>query len=127
MTSFVIQQISTFDARYQLPPGAGADSIHSDPEYSYAVTVLQTTQGKQGIGLAFTLGGGNDLVCRAIEELASSLVGREIEELMADFASVYAAIADHMQYRWLGPHKGIVHLALASITNACFDLVGKST
>ena len=61
------------------------------------------------------------MVCNAIETLAAPLVGREIEELMADFGRVFRQIADHPQLRWLGPHKGVVHLALASITNACFD------
>ena len=69
---------------------------------------------------------GTDLVCPAIETLAAPLVGREIEELMADFGAIFRQIADHPQLRWLGPHKGVVHLALASITNACFDLWAKA-
>jgi L-fuconate dehydratase len=77
-------------------------------------------------GLAFTLGDGNDLVCQLIEEMALPLIGREIEELMAEFGAVFKTIADHPRFRWLGPHKGMVHLALASITNACFDLWAKS-
>jgi L-fuconate dehydratase len=79
-----------------------------------------------GTGLVLTLGAGNRLVCDAIELLGQTLVGREIEELMADFGSVSKALADHPQLRWLGPHKGVVHLALASLTNACFDLWAKS-
>ena len=54
------------------------------------------------------------------------LVGCEIEALMADFGAVYRQLLDHPQYRWLGPHKGVVHLALSSIVNACFDLWAKS-
>ena len=61
-----------------------------------------------------------------IEQLATPLVGQEIEALMADFGRTLKSIADHPQYRWLGPHKGMVHLALASIANACFDLWAKS-
>jgi L-fuconate dehydratase len=76
--------------------------------------------------LAFTLGGGNELVCRAIELLAEALVGREIEELMADFGQITRQIANHPQLRWLGPHKGVVHLALSAICNACFDLWAKA-
>ena len=76
--------------------------------------------------MAFTLGGGNDLVCRAIDDLARILIGREIEDLMADFGAVYADILEHPQYRWLGPHKGVVHLALSSIVNACWDLWAKA-
>jgi L-fuconate dehydratase len=90
------------------------------------VTRLQTDRLIEGTGLAFTLGGGNDLVCQAIDALGQSLVGRDVEELMADFGAVQRGIADHPQYRWLGPHKGVVHLALASLTNACFDLWAKT-
>ena len=58
--------------------------------------------------------------------LGQPLVGRDIEELMAEFGQVFRQIAEHPQMRWLGPHKGIVHLALASLTNACFDLWAKA-
>ncbi len=121
----MIAKIATRDARYTLETGEGVDSVHSNPQYSYAVTLLHTESGHTGSGLAFTLGGGNDLVCRAARELAQPLVGREIEELMAAWGAVQRSLADHPQYRWLGPHKGVVHLALASIANACFDLWAK--
>jgi L-fuconate dehydratase len=114
------------DARFLLEPGAGADSIHSDPQYSYAVTLLHTDTHLTGTGLAFTLGGGNHLVCGAIRDLVQPIIGRDLETLMAEFGVMFRHIADHPQYRWLGPHKGVVHLALASITNACFDLWARS-
>ncbi len=124
--SIVISGIQTRDLRFRLEEGAGADSVHTNPQYSYAVAQLQTNGALSGIGLAFTLGGGNDLVCRAIDDLAGVLVGREIEALMAEFGGVYALMLEHPQYRWLGPHKGVVHLALSSIVNACFDLWAKA-
>lgn len=126
MSSITVAAAKSRDLRFTLEAGAGADSVHSNPQYSFAVTQLRTDSGHVGIGLVLTLGGGNDLVCRAIDELAQILIGREIEALMADFGAVYAAILDHPQYRWLGPHKGIVHLALSSIVNACFDLWAKA-
>ncbi len=126
MRAIQISKISTHDLRFALEAGAGADSVHNNPQYSYAVTRLETDSELRGIGLAFTLGGGNDLVCRAIDELARVLLGCEIEALMANFASVYATMLEHPQYRWLGPHKGVVHLALSSIVNACFDLWAKA-
>jgi len=125
MPSGVIARISSQDARFELPEGAGADSVHLAPMYSFAVTRLESDAGV-GVGLVLTLGEGNDLVCAAIEQLAASLVGREIEEVMAEFGSVFHRLANHHQLRWLGPHKGVVHLALASITNACFDLWAKA-
>lgn len=121
-----ITGVTTRDARFTLRLGEGADAVHTNPQYSYAVTLLQTDCGLTGTGLAFTLGAGNDLVCQTIQALAEPLLGREIAELMAEFGRVQRRIADHPQYRWLGPHKGVVHLALASLTNACFDLWAKA-
>lgn len=124
-------RIVTFEARdvrYTLPPGAGTDAVHSDAEYSFATTLLGTSAGAEifGTGIVLTLGRGNELVCKAIEALGKPLVGREIEELMSDFGAFSRRLAEHPQLRWLGPHKGVIHLALASITNACFDLWAKA-
>jgi len=71
------------------------------------------------------LGEGNDLVCRAAQFYANTLIGNDIEELMADFGKVFNQLSNEQQFRWLGPHKGIVQLALASVTNACYDLWAK--
>jgi L-fuconate dehydratase len=122
----VIRSIRSFDARYSLPPGAGTDAVHSQPEYCLAVTLLDTQTGPRATGIVLTLGEGNRIVCDLIELLAATLVGREVEDLMADFGAFSRSLADHAQLRWLGPHKGAVHLALASITNACFDLWAKT-
>ena len=121
----MITQITTSDTRFPLGPGAGSDAIHRDPIYSYAVTRLQDDSGHVGTGLAFTLGEGNDLVCKAAAFLAKSLKGRDIEELMADFGNWQRTVSNEQQFRWLGPHKGVVQLALASVTNACWDLWAK--
>lgn len=121
----MITKIMVSDRRFPLKDGAGADSIHTQPVYAYAVCELHTDEGITGIGLAFTLGRGNDLVCQAITALAECLIGRDIETLMSDFGHVFRSIADDQHYRWLGPHKGVVHLALAAISNACFDLWAK--
>ena len=121
-----IARIRTRDARFALQPGEGTDSIHTDPVYSYAVTLLESDDDLSGTGLAFTLGDGNGEICSLIEIMAEPLAGREIEALMAEFGRLFRTMADHPRLRWLGPHKGMVHLALASITNACFDLWAKS-
>ncbi len=126
MPDAAIRSVSTYDARFPLPPGAGTDSVHTNSEYSFAVTSLAGENGLRGTGIALTLGNGNKLVCEAIEMLAKPLAGSTIEELMADFGRVSRKLADDPSLRWLGPHKGVVHLALASITNACFDLWAKS-
>ena len=126
MSDAVIHSVSACDARFPLPPGTGTDSLHTNSEYSFAVTYLLGANGLQGTGIALTLGNGNKLVCDAIELLAKPLAGKAIEELMADFGRVSRKLADDPSLRWLGPHKGVVHLALASITNACFDFWAKS-
>lgn len=126
MKSVVITAVGAQDARFRLKPGEGVDAIHSNPQYAYAVTLLHTDAGLNGVGLALTLGAGTEMVCDAIKVLAQPLVGREIEALMAAFGQTFRQIADHPQLRWLGPHKGVVHLALASLTNACFDLWAKA-
>jgi L-fuconate dehydratase len=126
MPDCTIQSVSAVDARFELPPGAGTDSVHTKSEYCMAITRLASDKGLTGSGIALTLGDGNRLVCEAIELLARPLIGRSIEELMSGFGNVSRCLADDPSLRWLGPHKGVVHLALASITNACFDLWAKS-
>ena len=121
-----IKSIETCDKRFNLSDGVGSDATHTTPQYAYAVCGLKTDTGVTGIGLAFTLGAGTDLVCKAIEYLSVDLVGREIEELMADFGTVYRKMVDSPSLRWLGPHKGVIHLALAAIVNSCYDLWAKS-
>jgi L-fuconate dehydratase len=122
----MIQKISTRDARFPIGHGHGSDAIHKDPIYSYAVTELHDDKGRVGTGLAFTLGEGNQLICEAARFYAQRLVGKSIEEIMSDFGALQCAMADEQQFRWLGPHKGVVQLALASVTNACWDLWAKT-
>jgi L-fuconate dehydratase len=126
MKSCVIQSVSSIDARFALPDGAGTDSVHSTSQYCMAVTQLASDRQISGSGIALTLGDGNRLVCEAIDLLAKPLAGLEINELMSNFGKFSRRLADDPCLRWLGPHKGVVHLALASITNACFDLWAKS-
>ena len=121
-----ITRITALDVRFPLEQGQGSDAVHAAPVYSYAVTRIETDSKLAGTGLAFTLGAGTDVVCRAIELLREPLLGKDIDELMADWGVMAKQLADHHQLRWLGPHKGVIHLALASLTNACFDLWAKT-
>jgi L-fuconate dehydratase len=126
MANCTIKSISTVDARFALPAGAGTDSVHTNSEYSMAVTRLIADEQISGSGIALTLGDGNRLVCEAIDLLARPLAGLEINEVMSRFGLFSRRLADDPSLHWLGPHKGVVHLALASLTNACFDLWAKS-
>ncbi|WP_431213068.1 enolase C-terminal domain-like protein [Puia sp. P3] len=121
----MIKQVSVIDRRYPLGGGAGSDAIHKDPVYSYAVTQLIDEDGETGTGLAFTLGEGNELVCQAAAFYAQQLKGKDIEDVMRNFGALFRELSNEQQFRWLGPHKGVVHLGLASVTNACFDLWAK--
>lgn len=126
MCTSVIQSIHAIDARFSLPEGAGSDAMHTSPVYAMSLTHLKTESGPTGVGFALTLGDGNRLVCEAIRMLAQPLLGQPIEEVMASFGDVARELANDPALRWLGPHKGVVHLALASISNACWDLWAKS-
>jgi L-fuconate dehydratase len=121
-----IISVETKDVRFPLHKGAGSDAVHSGSEYAFATTLLASSEGLYGTGIVLTLGEGNQLVCQAVELLGKSLIGQEIEELMASFGAVTQRLAQDPQLRWLGPQKGVVHLALASLTNACFDLWAKA-
>lgn len=117
-----ITAVRIYDTRFDLPDGAGSDAMHTDPQYGYAVTVLETDSGRVGTGIAYTLGGGTNLICEAIKLFAPRVLGKQIDELMASFGKFQKTLADDQALRWLGPHKGTTHAALASLTNACFDL-----
>ena len=126
MRTVHITAVEVEDRQFPLTGGAGSDAVHTSPVYAYAVYRLKTDAGFDGVGIAFTLGAGNEIVCLAVKHLAQSLIGRELYELMSRFGAEFAALTDSPAYRWLGPHKGVVHLALASIVNACFDLWAKA-
>lgn len=122
----IIDDVQTQDKCFPLHGGTGSDAVHSGSAYAFAVTKLLTKEKMIGCGITLTLGEGNSIVCQVIEALGRRLKGREIEEVMHDFGTVSRRLADDPALRWLGPHKGVVHLALASLTNACFDLWAKS-
>jgi L-fuconate dehydratase len=104
---------------------AGSDAVHTDPDYSGAYVFLETDGEHEGVGMTFTIGAGNDLCCAAIELLAPVLLGRELEELVADSAGMWRRLTNHSQLRWLGPEKGVIHLATAALVNAVWDLSAK--
>ncbi|MFC6101393.1 enolase C-terminal domain-like protein [Olivibacter domesticus] len=118
----MIYKFNVRDVRFPLAAGAGSDAVHQNPVYSYAVVQLRDDNGFTGTGLAFTLGEGTNLVCKAAEFYAEKLLKCDIEELMSHFGETFNHLSNEQQFRWLGPHKGVVHLALAAVTNACYDL-----
>jgi len=102
--------------------------MHPDPDYSAAYVVLHTDGGDkpEGHGLTFTIGRGNEICVAAIEALAPLVVGQSLEAITADMAGFWRSITNESQLRWLGPEKGVVHLATAALVNAVWDLYAKA-
>jgi L-fuconate dehydratase len=104
----------------------GSDAMNPAPDYSAAYAVIRTNQpGLEGHGFTFTIGRGNELCCAAIEALAPILVGRSLESITDNFGGLWRDLVGDSQLRWLGPEKGVVHLAAAAISNALWDLWAK--
>jgi len=122
-----IRELSVIDLRFPTSrTHAGTDAVHVDPDYSAAYVILTTDQGVEGHGLTFTIGRGNEVVVAAIEAFRHLVIGMRLEDITADFGDFWRRLASDSQLRWLGPEKGVVHLALAAIVNALWDLYAKS-
>lgn len=106
---------------------AGSDAMNKDPDYSAAYVILQTDGPKslQGHGLTFTIGRGNELCVAAINSLKPLVVGRTLECLVADMGAFWSLLTGDSQLRWVGPEKGVIHLATAALVNAVWDLYAK--
>lgn len=100
----------------------GSDAMHTDPDYSAAYVVLNTDSGLRGFGFTFTLGKGNEIVVCAIQALAGLVVGKSLQDIVSDFRGFYRLLTSDGQMRWLGPEKGVIHLAAAAVLNAVWDL-----
>jgi L-fuconate dehydratase len=105
---------------------AGTDAVHVDPDYSAAYVVLKTDAGLEGHGLTFTIGRGNEVCAAAIEAFRPLVIGQRLVAITADFAGFWRRLACESQLRWLGPEKGVIHLALAAIVNGIWDLWARS-
>uniref|UniRef100_A0A667XI91 Mitochondrial enolase superfamily member 1 n=1 Tax=Myripristis murdjan TaxID=586833 RepID=A0A667XI91_9TELE len=100
----------------------GSDAMHRDPDYSAAYVVISTDVGLRGYGLTFTVGRGTEIVVCAVEALAGLVVGKSLEEIISDFRGFYRLLTSDGQMRWIGPEKGVIHLATAAVLNAVWDL-----
>ena len=106
---------------------AGSDAMNNDPDYSAAYVVLQTDHptGLEGHGLTFTIGRGNEICVTAIRALAPLVIGRTLESITSDMRAFWRYITGDSQLRWIGPEKGVIHLATAAVVNAVWDLWAK--
>ncbi len=106
----------------------GSDAMNPDPNYSAAYVVLKTDSpdGLEGHGLTFTIGRGNELCVAAINVLAPLVIGKTLESFTADMGRFWRMITGDSQLRWVGPEKGVIHLATAAVVNAVWDLYAKA-
>ncbi|HZZ50660.1 MAG TPA: enolase C-terminal domain-like protein [Pseudonocardia sp.] len=103
----------------------GSDAMNEAPDYSAAYLVLRTDDGTEGHGFTFTIGRGNELVTSAVRTIAGRVIGLEIEEIENDLGGFARRLGSDSQWRWLGPDKGVIHLAAAAVVNAVWDLVAR--
>ena len=120
--------LDTYDIRFPTSRSLdGSDAMNPDPDYSAAYLVLRTDAGEalEGHGFTFTIGRGNDVQVAAINALREHVLGRSVDEVCADPASVSRTLIGDSQLRWLGPEKGVMHMAIGAVINAVWDLAAK--
>lgn len=126
--SLVIKSIEVKDIRFPTSKSLdGSDAMNADPDYSAAYVVLKTNNVSfEGHGLTFTLGRGNELCVAAIKSLSYLLVGKSLDDLTSNMAAFWRMITGDSQLRWLGPEKGVIHMATGALVNAVWDLYAKA-
>lgn len=123
-----ITTLKTHDIRFPTSMTLdGTDAMNADPDYSAAYVVIDTddSDGHEGHAFAFTIGRGNDIQVAAIAALAPHLVGRDVSAVLADMGETWRMLVHDSQLRWLGPEKGVMHMAIGAVVNALWDLRAK--
>jgi L-fuconate dehydratase len=119
--------LETYDVRFPTSRHRhGSDAMNPFPDYSAAYVAITTSAGRQGFGLAFTVGRGNDVQAAAIEALRPLLVGREVAQVLGAMGAFGRTLTGDSQLRWLGPEKGAIHMAAGAVVNAVWDLAARS-
>ena len=104
----------------------GSDAMNEAPDYSAAYVVIQTSGGMEGHGLTFTTGRGNELCVAGIKSLSAILIDRDIDGLFNDLGGIWKDLTGDSQLRWVGPEKGVIHLAAGALMNGLWDLYSKT-
>ena len=123
-----ILALDTDDVRFPTSSSLdGSDAMNPDPDYSASYVRIRTDSADElvGHGFVFTIGRGNDVQVAAIRCLEKYLVGRDSEEILADLGGFWRLLVHDSQLRWLGPEKGIMHMAVGAVVNALWDLKAK--
>jgi L-fuconate dehydratase len=123
-----IVQIDVVDLRFPTSLALdGSDAMNPDPDYSAAYCIIRTDDpALTGHGLTFTIGRGNELCCAALRALAPLVEGLSLDEIEADLGQFWRRVTGDSQLRWVGPEKGVIHLATAAIVNGVWDLLAKA-
>jgi L-fuconate dehydratase len=128
MPELIITGFETVDVRFPTSRQLdGSDAMNVAPDYSAAYVILHTSDPDlEGHGFCFTIGRGTEICVQAIHALAPLVVGAKAEELFAGMGDLWRRLVGDSQLRWLGPEKGVVHMATAAVVNAVWDLYGKA-
>lgn len=120
--------IDTYDVRFPTSRELdGSDAMNPDPDYSAAYLILRTddSDGLAGYGLVFTIGRGNDVQTAAISALSHLVLGRDVDAVLDDLGAFARTLTDDSQLRWLGPEKGVMHMAIGGVINAAWDMAAR--
>lgn len=121
-------EVETYDVRFPTSLDLdGSDAMNADPDYSAAYLILRTDAGDglEGHGFAFTIGRGNDVQTAAIEALRDHVIGLDVDATLNDLGGFWKSLVHDSQLRWLGPEKGVMHMAIGAVVNAVWDLAAK--
>ena len=122
-----VLKVITRDIRFPTSKeNLGTDAVHVDCDYSAAYVTIETDdKNLSGIGLTFTIGKGNDLCCKSIDYFKEFIEGKEIKDIEKNISAIWEKVTNHSQLRWVGPQKGVTHIAAAAFFNAIWDLISK--
>jgi L-fuconate dehydratase len=124
----VINSLEAIDIRFPTSRELdGSDAMNKDPDYSTAYVILKTDRPEwpTGYGFVFTIGRGNDVECAAIRALRKLVVGYDADDMIANLGAFAQRLTNDSQLRWLGPEKGVMHMAIGAVINAAWDLAAR--
>lgn len=122
----VISSVEVVDLRFPTSRALdGSDAMNPDPDYSAAYLIATLDTAESAHGFVFTIGRGNDIQTEAIRVIAETIVGREVEPILDDMGAFWKELVHDSQLRWLGPEKGVSHMAIGAVVNAMWDLKAK--
>ncbi len=128
MNDILITDVDIKDIRFPTSKSLdGSDAMNPDPDYSAAYVILKTNHPDniEGHGLTFTIGRGNEICVAAIKSLVPLIIGKNLNDFIKDMGAFWKMITGDSQLRWLGPEKGVIHLATGAVVNAVWDLYAK--